>query len=162
MRKENVLFVDDEPQIRRMMRTILTACGFDVIDTWSRKVLERFRAAKYDLVLLDINMSTAGMSGIETCRAIRAESDVAIVVLTTLKDEMYMMEAFEAGADDYVIKPFCTQELLARIDDTLNRKDRTYASHPVHLRLVNIAADFEARKARDAAKVAGTRLAVTR
>src|SRR5450755_1052061 len=105
MRRERVLFVDDEPQIRRMVRTILAACGFETIDTWSCKILEKFRSTKYDLVLMDINMSLAGMSGIETCRAIRAESDVPIIVLTALKNESYMMEAFEAGADDYVIKP---------------------------------------------------------
>jgi DNA-binding response OmpR family regulator len=160
MRRARVLFVDDEPQIRRMMRMILGACGFEVTDTWSGGyVLEKFRCRKYDLVLMDTNMVCA--LGVEMCKAMRAESDVPVMVLTAFRTEHDMLEALEAGADDYVTKPFCTPELLSRIDQMLRRRDRSYDFHPTHLRLKNIAADFEVQKATGRWSVANSRLAVT-
>ena len=105
MTKARILFVDDDAQIRRMMRTILAAQGFDVVDARSGgEALEKLRSAKFDVVILDINM--AGISGIETCRVIRAESDVPIIMLTVRRAEKDKTAAFEAGADDYVTKPF--------------------------------------------------------
>src|ERR1700689_758211 len=81
MSEERVLVVDNDPQIRRMMRTTLIAQGFEVNDARSGlEALDCLRSGKYDLILLDLNM--ADMSGIETCRAIRDGSDVAIIILT--------------------------------------------------------------------------------
>ena len=123
MRRARVLFLDDDPQIRRMMRTILTAYGFELKDIRSGgQAWKTLKPAEYDLVLLDLDMADA--SGIETCRAIRAESDVPIVALAESKAAHDMMNAFEAGADDYIVKPFNTPELLARISSTLRRRRR--------------------------------------
>jgi two-component system KDP operon response regulator KdpE len=121
MSRARILFVDDDPQIRRMMRTILTSQGFDFTDAWSGSTgMEKLRSSKYDLAILDINMP--GINGIETCRMMRAVSDLPIIMLTVRKGERDKAEAYEAGANDYVIKPFSTPELPARIRATLRRK----------------------------------------
>ena len=120
MSNARILVVDDEPQIRRVMRTALTAQSYYVDDAPSGEIaLEKLREERYDLVLLDMNMP--GMGGLATCRAIREQWDVAIVVLTVRSGERDKVEALDAGADDYVTKPFSTPELLARIRATLRR-----------------------------------------
>ena len=145
MNQGRILVVDDEPQLRRMMRTILIAQGFEVADARNGgEALERLRSSKVDVILLDINM--AGITGFETCRAIRAGSDVPIIMLTVRKSEKDKTDAFEAGADDYVTKPFSTPELLARIRTKLVRRNHTLASQPAHLRLGNVEIDFETRQ----------------
>jgi DNA-binding response OmpR family regulator len=121
MSRLGVLFVDDDPQICRMMRTILTAQGFDVtLARGGGEAVEKLRSADYELVLLDINMP--GMDGIAACREMRAQSDVPIIMLTVCTEESERTDAFEAGADDYLTKPFRTPELLAHIDSTLSKK----------------------------------------
>ena len=121
MSEGRILVVDNEPQIRRVMRTTLIAAGFEVDDAREGDgALDHLRSPKYDLVLLDINMP--GMTGFETCRAIRAASDVPIIMLTVRSTERDKVEALESGADDYVTKPFSTPELLARIHAILRRK----------------------------------------
>jgi DNA-binding response OmpR family regulator len=120
MSEGRILVVDDESQIRRVMRAILIPQGFDVDDAKSGdEALDRLRSAKYDLVLLDIDMP--GMTGFETCRAIRAVSEIPIFMLTGRSSEKYRVEAFDAGADDYITKPFSTPELLARIGVAFTR-----------------------------------------
>lgn len=120
MSAARILVVDDDPQIRRAMRTTLAGRGYQVSDARTgEEGLEQMRAGTYDLVLLDLNMP--GMGGIETCRQIRAASDVAIVMLTVSNAEKDKVEALDAGADDYITKPFSTPELLARIRATLRR-----------------------------------------
>jgi two-component system, OmpR family, KDP operon response regulator KdpE len=115
-----ILVVDDDPQIRRAMRTTLTGRGYQVSDARTgEEGLEQMRAGAYDLVLLDLNMP--GIGGIETCRQIRSASDIAIVMLTVSNAEKDKVEALDAGADDYITKPFGTPELLARIRATLRR-----------------------------------------
>ena len=120
MSEGRILVVDDEPQIRRVMRAILIPEGFDVDSTKSGdEALDRLRSGKYDLVLLDIDMP--GMTGFETCRAIRAVSDMPIFMLTGRSAEKDKVEALDAGADDYITKPFSTPELLARVGAALTR-----------------------------------------
>jgi two-component system, OmpR family, KDP operon response regulator KdpE len=115
-----ILVVDDDPQIRRAMRTTLTGRGYEVADARTgEEALEALRSGSYDLVLLDMNMP--GMGGIETCRLIRSTSEVAIIMLTVSNSEKDKVEALDAGADDYITKPFSTPELLARIRATLRR-----------------------------------------
>jgi len=116
-----ILVVDDESQIRRVMRAILIPEGFDVDDAKSgNEALDYLRSGEYDLVLLDIDMP--GMTGFETCRAIRALSDMPIIMLTARSAEKDKVEALDAGADDYITKPFSTPELLARVNATLARR----------------------------------------
>jgi two-component system, OmpR family, KDP operon response regulator KdpE len=115
-----ILVVDDDPQIRRVMRVTLSGQGYEVDDAKSGDVaLEKIRDQRFDLVLLDMNMP--GMGGLETCRAIRAQSEVAIIMLTVRDTESDKIEALDAGADDYVTKPYNPPELLARIRAALRR-----------------------------------------
>jgi len=120
MSTARILVIDDDPQIRRAMRATLTARDYQVSDARTgEEGLERLRSGGYDLVLLDMNMP--GMGGIETCRLIRSSSEVAIIMLTVNNSEKDKVGALDAGADDYVTKPFSMPELLARIRATLRR-----------------------------------------
>jgi two-component system KDP operon response regulator KdpE len=115
-----VLVVDDEPQIRRVLRSTLAARGYEVHEARTGEdALEYLRQNRLDLVLLDVNMP--GMGGLETCREIRASFDVAIIMLTVNDSEKDKVAALDAGADDYVTKPFGMLELLARIRAALRR-----------------------------------------
>jgi two-component system, OmpR family, KDP operon response regulator KdpE len=115
-----ILVVDDDPQIRRTMKATLTARHYEVSDSRNgEEALDKLRSETFDLVLLDMNMP--GTGGIETCRLIRSSSDVAIIMLTVNNAEKDKVEALDAGADDYVTKPFSIPELLARIRATLRR-----------------------------------------
>jgi two-component system KDP operon response regulator KdpE len=118
-----ILIVDDDPHIRRVMRATLGAQGYEVADARvGEEALEKLQSETYDLILLDMNMP--GMGGLETCRAIRAgrsSPDLAVIVLTVRNTERDKVEVLDAGADDYVTKPFSTPELLARIRAALRR-----------------------------------------
>lgn len=115
-----ILIIDDDPQIRRVMRSTLTAHEYEVSDARTgEEGLDELRKVNYDLVLLDMNMP--GMGGLEACRTIRSTSEVAIIMLTVNNTEQQKVEALDAGADDYVTKPFSTPELLARIRASLRR-----------------------------------------
>ena len=121
MNAGRILVVDDEPQIRRVLRATLTSKSYEVVDARTgEEALEALRDSRFNLVLLDINMP--GMGGLETCREIRASSEVAIIMLTVRDAENDKVAALDAGADDYVTKPFSTPELLARIRATLRRQ----------------------------------------
>ena len=115
-----ILVVDDEPQIRRIMRTSLIGAGYEVDDARTgEEALEKVREYHPDLVLLDINMP--GMGGMAACKSIRTDPNVAIIMLTVHNTEAAKVEALDAGADDFVTKPFSTPELLARIRAALRR-----------------------------------------
>ena len=115
-----ILVIDDDPQIRRVMRSTLTAHGYQVNDARSGEDgLQELRNNPYELVLLDMNMP--GMGGMETCRMIRSGAEIAIIMLTVNNAERQKVEALDAGADDYITKPFSMPELLARIRATLRR-----------------------------------------
>ncbi len=138
-----ILVVDDEPQIRRIMRTTLTSAGYEVEDAKTgEEALTKMRDYRPDLVLLDINMP--GMGGLAACREIRADPNVAIVMLTVHNTEAAKVEALDAGADDFVTKPFSTPELLARIRAVLRRVPATQ-SMPQRLRVGDLTIDFGAR-----------------
>jgi two-component system KDP operon response regulator KdpE len=115
-----ILVVDDEPQVRRAMRAILSGHGCSVIEARDgEEALEEVKADRPDLVLLDINLP--GMNGLETCKKIRELSDVPIIMVTVRGDERDKVVALDAGADDYLVKPFGTQELLARVRAAVRR-----------------------------------------
>jgi two-component system, OmpR family, KDP operon response regulator KdpE len=115
-----ILIVDDEPQIRRVLRTTLTSQGYTVAEARTGdEALEHIRSERPDLILLDVNMP--GISGLETCREIRASSDIPIIMLTVRGTEKDKVQALDAGADDYVTKPFGSEELMARIRAGLRR-----------------------------------------
>jgi two-component system, OmpR family, KDP operon response regulator KdpE len=138
-----ILVVDDDPQIRRVMRVTLAGQGYEVDDVKSGEAaLEKLRDQRFDLVLLDMNMP--GMGGLETCRALRAQSEIAIIMLTVRDGESDRVEALDAGADDYVTKPYNGPELLARIRAGLRRTPWTHG--PIgRLTLGSAEVDFDTR-----------------
>jgi len=137
-----ILVVDDEPQIRRIMRAALIGAGCEVNDAKTgEEGLAKLRDFRPDLVLLDINMP--GMGGLETCKAIRADSTAAIIMLTVHNTEAVKVEALDAGADDFVTKPFSTPELLARIRAALSRLPIMQTA-PSRLRVGELTIDFAA------------------
>jgi two-component system KDP operon response regulator KdpE len=147
-----ILIVDDEPQIRRVMRVILTGENYEVVEARSGDAaLLRFREFLPDLVLLDLNMP--GLSGLEACRMIRETSEVPIIVLTVRNEEEEKVEALDAGADDYVTKPFGKHELLARIRAALRRSPTSTTTGPGTFVSGELEIDFEARKIRSGKKM---------
>lgn len=138
-----ILVVDDEPQIRRIMRTTLTGAGYEIDDAKTgEEALEKLREFRPDLVLLDINMP--GMGGLAACREMRATAQVAIIMLTVRNSEADKVRALDAGADDFVTKPFSTPELLARIRAALRRLPVSSTS-PAKIRVGSLVIDFSAR-----------------
>jgi len=115
-----VLVVDDDPQLRRLLRTTLCAQGFRVIEAdTARRALIEAASHKPDLVILDLGLPDA--EGHTVVRGIREWSTLPIVVLSARVDEQQKIAALDAGADDYVTKPFSVGELLARIRSALRR-----------------------------------------
>ncbi|HUA17870.1 MAG TPA: response regulator transcription factor [Bryobacteraceae bacterium] len=141
-----ILVVDDEPQIRRTMRTTLTGAGYEVDDAKTgEEALNKLREFRPDLVLLDMNMP--GTGGLATCRAIRADAGVAIIMLTVRNTEADKVASLDAGADDFVSKPFSTPELLARIRAALRRLPSSPLTASVRIRVGKAVIDFGARTA---------------
>jgi two-component system, OmpR family, KDP operon response regulator KdpE len=144
MNPAKILVVDDAPQVRRVMRATLTAQGYTLYEARSgEEALEIFRKTLPDLILLDVNMP--GMGGLETCREIRSQSEVPIVMLTVRNAERDKVLALDAGADDYVVKPFGMEELLARIRAALRRTSPAEKVPAIVSKELNI--DFQARTA---------------
>jgi Response regulators consisting of a CheY-like receiver domain and a winged-helix DNA-binding domain len=144
MSQGRILVVDDDPQIRRVMRVTLTGRGYEVDDAKSGEAaLEKVREAKFDLVLLDFNMP--GIGGLETAREIRAHSETPIIMLTVRDSERDKVEALDAGADDYVTKPYSVEELLARIRAALRRSPAAQGPEG-RLQIGTVEVDFDARR----------------
>ena len=118
----HILLVDDDPGVLDVVAFMLRREGFDVDEERDgTSALERARANGYDIVILDVMLP--GMSGTDVCRALRAESDVPILMLTARDAEIDRVLGLELGADDYVTKPFSTAELLSRVRAILRRRD---------------------------------------
>ena len=143
MSGETILVVDDEPQIRRVMRSTLSGHGYLITEAKTgEEGVDAVRKERPDLVLLDINMP--GMGGLEACKEIRRSSDAPIIMLTVRNAERDKVMALDAGADDYVVKPFGIEELLARIRSALRRYAPGDTLAPFVSKDVNI--DFESRQ----------------
>jgi two-component system KDP operon response regulator KdpE len=120
MNSATILVVDDESQIRRVMRTALSSHGYTIVEARNgEEALRKVRAEHLDLIILDLNMPD--LDGIEVCREIRVTSNLPIIMLTVRSAEKDKVRALDAGADDYVVKPFGIEELLARIRAALRR-----------------------------------------
>ena len=143
MSPASILVIDDEPQIRRVLRSTLSTHGYEIAEAKTgEEALEWMRKQPPDLVLLDMNMP--GMGGVEACREIRRASDAPIIMLTVRNAERDKVAALDAGADDYVVKPFGIEELLARIRAALRRYAPGDALPPFVSKDLSI--DFEARQ----------------
>src|SRR5215472_10142717 len=139
----NILVVDDEPQIRRVLRSTLSFRGYTITEAHSgEEALDLLRKIKPDLILLDVNLP--GMSGVETCREIRRSSEAPIIMLTVRNAERDKVVALDAGADDYVTKPFGIEELLARVRASLRRHTSAEAVPAFHSK--DFTVDFEERR----------------
>src|SRR3984885_10498169 len=115
-----ILIVDDEQQITRVLRTALSTQGYSLrVAANGAEGIEAVHAWKPDLVITDIAMPE--MNGVELCREIRAVSTIPIIVLSVRNQDKMKIEALDAGADDYVTKPFSIQELQARVRAQLRR-----------------------------------------
>jgi two-component system, OmpR family, KDP operon response regulator KdpE len=123
-----ILVIDDESQITRVLRAALSAQGYDVRTANDpEEGLRLFRDWPPDLVITDLMMP--GLSGVEVCRTIRSRGTTPVLVLSVREHERSKVEALDAGADDYVTKPFSIQELLARVRAHLRRApERTAAA----------------------------------
>jgi two-component system KDP operon response regulator KdpE len=146
MNTATILVVDDEPQLRRAMRATLTDLGYSVIEAKTgEEALEVLRRDPTDLVLLDLNMP--GMGGLETCRAIRHSfADIPIIILSVRNTEREKVDALDAGADDYVIKPYGIQELLARIRAAIRRTPASADAGPQIFATSELEIDFNTRR----------------
>ena len=123
-----MLVVDDDSALAEMLGIVLRTDGFDpaFVPDGSR-ALQAFRETKPDVVLLDLMLP--GLSGIDVCRAIRAESGTPIIMLTAKSDTVDVVLGLEAGADDYISKPFKPKELVARVRARLRRSDEPAPEH---------------------------------
>ena len=119
---ETILLVDDDAGVRDVVAFTLRREGFDVDEERDGpSALESGRSGRYSLVVLDVMLP--GLSGVEVCRALRAESDVPILMLTARDAESDRVLGLELGADDYVTKPFSSAELLSRVRAILRRRE---------------------------------------
>jgi two-component system KDP operon response regulator KdpE len=142
MSSSSILVIDDEPQIRRVLRSTLSFRGYEISEAATgEEGVELAGKLKPDLILLDVNLP--GISGIEACKEIRRTSDAPIIMLTVRSAERDKVVALDAGADDYVTKPFGIEELLARVRASLRRHAPAEAMAPFHAK--DLSVDFEKR-----------------
>lgn len=145
MNTTTILVIDDEPQLRRTMKATLSGIGYTVLEAKSgEEALERLSELQPDLILLDLNMP--GIGGLETCRAIRERFDTPIIILSVRNTEIDKVHALDAGADDYVTKPFGIQELLARIRAAMRRAPGSGGEGAQVIHAGELEIDFEARR----------------
>ncbi|MGO9785742.1 MAG: response regulator, partial [Stellaceae bacterium] len=142
-REVAVLIVDDEPPIRRFLKTSLSAQGYRVIEAdGGAAALKQMAEGKPDLVVLDLGLPD--MNGLDVIRAIRKISDLPIVVLSVRGDEQSKVAAFDLGADDYVTKPFGMEELIARLRTAIRHRFQAKGEAPVFV-LGDISVDLVRR-----------------
>ena len=154
--KARILVVDDEPQILRVLRRGLESQGFDVSTAPDAESgLDIFKATATNLIVTDLRLP--GMGGTELCARVRQSSTVPIIVLSVKGDETTKVQAFDAGADDYVTKPFGIDELLARIRALMRRA----AAAPASLHTPLEVGDFKVEPDQRRITVAGRELHLT-
>jgi len=140
---KHILVVDDESQITRVLRTSLSSHGYDIrVANDGETALEIMKDWAPDLVITDLAMPN--MDGLELCRRLRTKTQIPIIVLSVRGEERTKVKALDAGADDYVTKPFGMEELLARVRANLRRK-RPDESSPQRIEVGDFTIDSEAR-----------------
>lgn len=138
-----VLVVEDEPRLVRLIRAILESAHYQVsVVSHGDLAIEHVALETPDLVLLDLLLPGA-LDGFETCRRIRGFSMIPIIMLTARAGEEDKLRGFEAGADDYIVKPFSARELLARVQAVLRRSTAS-AGSPVRVELGDLVIDLAA------------------
>ena len=143
--KRNILVVDDERQITRVLKTALSSRGYAIrTATDGDEALHIMQEWSPDLVITDLRMPN--MSGLQLCQTIRAKSQVPIIVLSVKGEDQVKVEALDAGADDYVTKPFSMDELLARMRAALRRASAPTDSEPDLIAIGDFRIDQQARR----------------
>jgi two-component system, OmpR family, KDP operon response regulator KdpE len=141
----NILIVEDDPNIRKLVRVNLVKRGYTVSEAEdSHQALALFQDVPVDLVLLDLVLP--GLSGVDICTWIRARSNVPIIILSARLEEDLKVAALDAGADDYVTKPFGQEELLARVRAFLRRSYVSAKIDDAKIRIGELSIDLEARR----------------
>jgi two-component system KDP operon response regulator KdpE len=141
---KHILVVDDESQITRVLRTSLSSHGYDIrAANDGETALEIMKDWTPDLVITDLAMPN--MDGLELCRQLRTRTKVPIIVLSVRGEERTKVKALDAGADDYVTKPFGMEELLARVRANLRRGGRAEESEAAPITLGDFRIDPGAR-----------------
>jgi two-component system KDP operon response regulator KdpE len=141
----NILIVEDDPNIRKLVRVNLVKRGYTVSEAEdSHQAIDLFQKVPVDLVLLDLLLP--GLSGVDVCTWIRARSDVPIIVLSARLEEDLKVAALDAGADDYVTKPFGQEELLARVRAFLRRSYVSAKTNDTKIQIGELCIDLEARR----------------
>lgn len=141
----NILIVEDDPNVRKLVRINLTKRGYTVSEAEdSQQALALFQSVPVDLILLDLILP--GLSGVDICTWIRARSAVPIIILSARLEEDLKVAALDAGADDYVTKPFGSEELLARVRAFLRRSYVTAKSEENKIQIGDLKIDLEARR----------------
>ena len=141
----NILIVEDDPNIRKLVRVNLVKHGYTVSEAEdSHQTIELFQSLPVDLVLLDLLLP--GLSGVDICKWIRARSDVPIIVLSARLEEDLKVAALDAGADDYVTKPFGQEELLARVRAFLRRSYVSAKTNDTKIQIGELCIDLDARR----------------
>jgi two-component system KDP operon response regulator KdpE len=149
--RRNILVVDDEPQITRVLKTTLSSQGYCIrTATDGEQALEQMKGWSPDLVITDLRMPN--MDGLQLCRAIRAESRIPIIVLSVKGEETIKVESLDAGADDYITKPFNVNELLARVRAALRRAAVPLEPETAVIEIGHFRIDIPARKVEVKAK----------
>jgi len=143
--RRNILVVDDEPQITRVLKTTLSSQGYGIRTAADGKqALQEMKSWTPDLVITDLRMPN--MDGLQLCRAIRAESRIPIIVLSVKGEETIKVESLDAGADDYITKPFNVNELLARVRAALRRAAVPLEPETAVIDIGDFRIDIPARK----------------
>jgi two-component system KDP operon response regulator KdpE len=140
-----ILIVEDDPNIRKLVRVNLLKRGYTVSEAEdSHQAMAQFQTQPVDLVLLDLVLP--GLSGVDVCAWMRARSDVPIIILSARSEEDLKVAALDAGADDYVTKPFGHEELLARVRAFLRRSYTPVKPVENKIQIEELRIDLEARR----------------
>ncbi|MCR4442412.1 MAG: response regulator transcription factor [Peptococcaceae bacterium] len=144
--KPVALVVDDESNILRFVRANLRASGYEVVSaTNGAEAIAQFESANPNVIILDIMLPV--MDGLEVCRRIRSVSDVPIIMITAKDNTQDSVDGLNAGADDYITKPFAVEELLARINAVMRRARSNVLQAPTDkIRIGNILIDLAQRQ----------------
>jgi two-component system KDP operon response regulator KdpE len=141
----NILIVEDDPNVRKLVRVNLAKRGYSVSEAEnSQQALALFQSVPVDLVLLDLVLP--GLSGVDICAWMRARSEVPIIILSARLEEDLKVAALDAGADDYVTKPFSSEELLARVRAFLRRSYVSAKNDDNKIQIGDLKIDLEARR----------------
>ena len=155
---EKILVVEDAPRVMRLVSEVLRAVGYEVVTAGTGDAaLQTVALEQPDLVLLDI-LLPRGMDGYQVCRRLREFSDVPVIMLTAKARDQDVLDGFDAGADDYLTKPFNAKELVARVQAVLRRSQKSERPALTTASCGDLEIDF----ARHTVSVRGTTISLTR